>query len=283
MAGPTLQQTTQDARVLLLVEDNPGDAQLVSDLLGEQHRDRFQVVHVPAVSAALRALQTTPVYVILLDLDLPDGRGVEVVKAVRGAAAEVPIVVLTGLADEEVALACIDAGAQDYLPKHEVRAQNLKRAIGYAVSRRREAQLRELQRMLSHYRTMSSAGQSTTVTAALSGTGAVSLRSPATYAAIVRSYFALLEPYLLRECEQVVAPREAMEVIVTRLGDAAGGPRDLLEVHVAALDRALSLYDDPHSRSIVFEARLLAVEMMGLLVDYYRVGHRRRDSQGHSS
>jgi hypothetical protein len=130
---------------------------------------------------------------------------------------------------------------------------------------------------------MTSAGQSTTVTAALSGTGAVSIRSPATYSAIVQSYFGLLEPYLLCEREQVVAPRETMERIITTLGDAAGGPRDLLEVHVAALDRALSLFDDPHSRTIVFEARLLAVEMMGLLVDYYRVGLRRREPQGHSS
>jgi DNA-binding response OmpR family regulator len=283
VTSATLQTATQDTRVLLLVEDNPGDALLVSEMLDEQHRDRFRILHVPAVADALQALQSTPIDVIVLDLALPDGKGVEVVRAVREAAAEVPIVVLTGLEDEDIALACIDAGAQDYLPKNEVRAQNLKRAIGYAVSRMREAQLRELQRTLAHYRSMSSAGQSTTVTAALSGTGAVSLRSPASYSAIVQSYFALLEPYLLRECDQVVAPREAMEVIVTRLGDAAGGPRDLLEVHVAALDRALSLYDDSHSRTIVFEARLLAVEMMGLLVDYYRVGHRRRDPQGLSS
>lgn len=280
MASASIQHGTQGTPVLLLVEDNPGDAQLVSDMLSEQHRDRFQIVHVPAMAAAVQALQSTPVDVIVLDLGLPDGQGVDVVKTMREAAAEVPIVVLTGVEDEDLALACIDAGAQDYLPKSEVRTQNLKRAIGYAVSRMREVQLRELQRTLAHYRSMSSAGHSTTVTAALAGTGAVSLRSPATYEAIVQSYFALLEPYLMRECDQVVAPRRAMEIIVTTLGDAAGGPRDLLEVHVAALDRALSLYDDPHSHTIVFEARLLAVEMMGLLVDYYRVGHRRRDPQG---
>jgi DNA-binding NarL/FixJ family response regulator len=283
MANAAPQQASLDIRVMLLIEDNPGDAQLVSELLEQQPRDRYKIVHVPAISAAVQALQSSPIDVIVLDLDLPDGKGVDVVKAVREAAAEVPIVVLTGLENEEVALACIDAGAQVYMPKSEVRAQNLIRAIGYAVSRRREAQLRELQRTLAHYRSMTPAGQSTTVTAALSGTGAVSIRSPATYSAIVQSYFGLLEPYLLCEREQVVAPRETMERIITTLGDAAGGPRDLLEVHVAALDRALSLYDDSHSRTIVFEARLLAVEMMGLLVDYYRVGLRRREPQGLSS
>jgi DNA-binding response OmpR family regulator len=283
MARTSLQPATQDTRVLLLVEDNPGDAQLVSELLSEQQRERFQIIHVPAVAAAVHTLQSTPIDVIVLDLGLPDGSGVDVVKAMREVAADVPIVVLTGLEDEDVALACIEAGAQDYLPKSEVRAQNLKRAIGYAVSRMREAQMRDLEQTLAYYRSMSSATHSTSVTAALAGSGSVSLRSPAAYSVIVEAYFALLTPFLERKSDQVTAPREAMEIIITTLGDAAGGPRDLLEVHVAALDRALSLFDDPHSRTIVFEARLLALEMMGLLVDYYRVGHRRRNKQGLSS
>lgn len=266
--------------MLLLVEDNPGDAQLVSEMLTCEPKEAFQIIVAPALAKALHVLQTNTVDVILLDLRLPDGTGVDVVRAIRQVAPEVPIVVLTGLDDETLALSCIDAGAQDYLPKRDVRALSLKRAIGYAVSRMREGQLRDLQQTLANYRSLSSAGQSTTVTAALSGSGAVSLRSPDAFKSIVASYFALLEPFLTRQSDQVLAPREAKEIIITALGDAAGGPRDLLEVHVAALDRALSLYDDPHSRTIVFESRLLALEMMGLLVDYYRVGHRRRNPQG---
>lgn len=276
--GPTQQTASRDSRVLLLVEDNPGDAQLVSELLVDQPCERFRVVHVPAVAAAVKALQSTSVDVIVLDLGLPDGSGVDVVKAMRDVAAEVPMVVLTGIDDEDLALACIDAGAQDFLPKSEVRAHNLKRAIGYALSRMRETQLRELQQTLAHYRSLSSAGQGTRVTAALAGSGSVSIRSPATFSNIVQSYFSLLEPFLLRECEQVQAARAAKELIITALGDATGGPRDLLEVHVASLDRALSLYTDARSRTIVFESRLLALEMMGLLVDYYRVGLRRHQS-----
>ncbi len=278
-----LQPLAQRPRVLLLVEDNPGDAELVSQMLEEDLHERFEVIHVPAVSQAVQALQSTAVDVIVLDLGLPDGSGVDVVKAMRQAAAEVPIVVLTGLEDEALALACLDAGAQDYLAKSEVRRQNLKRAIGYAVTRMREAQVRELQQTLAHYRSLSSAGQGTTVTAAMSGSGAVSRRNAAAFENIVQSYYALLEPFLRRETDQVVAPRHAKEIIITSLGDANGGPRDLLEVHVGALDRALSLYDDPHSRTIVFEARLLALEMMGQLVDYYRVGHRRLYPEGQTS
>jgi DNA-binding response OmpR family regulator len=192
----------------------------------------------------------------------------------------IPIVVLTGRDDEDLALACIDAGAQDFLPKSEIHAQNLKRAIGYAATRIREMQLHELQETLGRYRALSSSTMTTSVTADLAGSGAVSMRKPDVFEAAVAAYFGLLEPYLLREADRIRAPRTDMECIITALGDAGAGPRDLVDVHVTALDRALALYDDPHSRTVVFEARLLALEMMGLLVDFYRVGHRRLFARG---
>ncbi|MBP6763596.1 MAG: response regulator [Rubrivivax sp.] len=261
---------------LLLVEDNPGDAQLVGELLTETERDNFEIVHVPLMAAAVQTLRSHPVDVVVLDLRLPDCHGVEAVKAVRSIAAEVPIVVLTGSDDEQLAMACIDAGAQDYLPKNEVRAQNLRRAIGYAITRIRDAQLRDLQQTLAHYRTLSSATHATSITAAMAGTGAVAQRQPQAFGQIVRAYYGLLEPYLVRAADRVDAPAAVKEMLITALGDAGGGPRDLLDVHVAALDQALAVHISSHARSIVFESRLLALEMMGLLVDYYRVGHRRR-------
>lgn len=263
-------------RILLLVEDNPGDAEMVKDLLAEARGDTFMVMQAPRLGDALRTLESNEVDVVVLDLRLPDSEGVDTVKAVRALRGQVPIVVLTGSDDEELALACIDAGAQDYLPKSEVSGHNLKRAIGYSITRLREAQLREMHDTLAAYRAMSSSTQATSVTASLAKSGAISLANPEAFTRIVRAYYALIEPYLLREADRVHAPREVAERIITTIGDHGGGPRDLLDVHIAAIDQALSLFDDPHSRSIVFEARLLALEMMGLLVDYYRVGHRRR-------
>jgi DNA-binding response OmpR family regulator len=263
-------------RILLLVEDNPGDAELVKDLLIESQRETFMVMHAPRLGDALRTLETKEVDVVVLDLGLPDASGVDSVRTVRALRGQVPIVVLTGSDEEDLALACIDAGAQDYLPKSEVNARNLKRAIGYAITRLREAQLREMQAMLVGYRAMSTQTQGTSVTAALAKSGAISVGNPEVFRRVVSDYYALLQPYLNRETDSVKAPRAAAELLITVIGDHGGGPRDLLDVHVASIDEALSKNDDPHSRSIVFEARLLALEMMGLLVDYYRVGHRRR-------
>jgi hypothetical protein len=71
-----------------------------------------------------------------------------------------------------------------------------------------------------------------------------------------------------------------MEQVLTCLGDMDAGPRDLLDVHVAALDQAVDGQSSERARTLVVEGRLLALEMMGLLVDYYRVGLRRRSVEG---
>jgi len=264
-----------DTRVLLLIEDNPGDAQLVNDLLGQPGAESFRIIHATTLRDALAKLSSTPVDVVVLDLRLPDCTGVDTVKTVREAAIDIPIVVLTGSDDESLALGCINAGAQDYLSKTDIRVQNLRRAIGYAITRMRESQLRELQETLEYYRALSSAAQNTVVTAALAGSGAVAMRSPETFNTLVDYYYTLLEPYPQGGTTHEV-PRGLMERVATALGDANGGPRDLLDVHVSALERVIKECSEPHARSIVVEARLLALQMMGLLVDYYRVGQRRR-------
>lgn len=127
---------------ILLVEDNPGDAELIAELLASGPLTRDQIVHVETLAAALARLAAGGADVVLLDLNLPDGQGVECVEAVRRAAGELPIVVLTGTDDDAVALRCIAAGAQDYIAKQTMTGQGLRRAIAYAVTRAAEAEER---------------------------------------------------------------------------------------------------------------------------------------------
>jgi len=124
-------------RAILLVEDNPGDAVYIQDLLTEgSSATPTLVTHVLNLAEAIAVLRRqAPFEVVLLDLRLPDGSGVECVDAVRAKARDVPIVVLTGSDDDELAISCIAAGAQDYLSKHEVRSRTLSRAIDHAVAR----------------------------------------------------------------------------------------------------------------------------------------------------
>ena len=129
---------------LLLVEDNPADADLIHEYLDESPSERYAIVSVTLLEQAVTWLRDTATAdLVLLDLRLPDASGIHTLKAVKEVAGDVPIVVLTGVRDEGLALSCIDAGAQDYLVKEDLRPISLHRSLSYAVSRRREAQARD--------------------------------------------------------------------------------------------------------------------------------------------
>jgi two-component system cell cycle sensor histidine kinase/response regulator CckA len=119
---------------VLLVEDNPADARLVREMLKDSHRP-VELIHAARLRDALEFLRTQGFNAILLDLNLPDSEGMNTFLRARAEALHAPIVVLTGLADEEVAARAVREGAQDYLVKAEVDGPLLYRSIRYAVER----------------------------------------------------------------------------------------------------------------------------------------------------
>jgi PAS domain S-box-containing protein len=119
---------------ILLVEDNPADARLVREMLKDAQRP-VVLTHANRLRDALEQLRTQRFNAILLDLNLPDSEGMNTFLRARAEAAHAPIVVLTGLADEEVAARAVREGAQDYLVKAEVDGPLLYRSIRYAVER----------------------------------------------------------------------------------------------------------------------------------------------------
>jgi len=122
---------------ILLVEDNPGDARLIRETLRDAGSLAFELRHADRLAAALPQLAARDADVVLLDLSLPDAHGLETVTRALAAAPEVPIVVLTGLDDETVAVQAVQAGAQDYLVKGQVEPGMLSRALRYAMERKR--------------------------------------------------------------------------------------------------------------------------------------------------
>ena len=134
---------------ILLVEDNPGDARLLRELLTETGAGRLTLTHVDRLDAAIRCLTQAAFDIILLDLSLPDSQGAETLVRMHEAAQGIPIVLVTGREDEELGLQLIQAGAQDYLVKGQTTAPLLARALKYAVERKRlEEELRKKTRFL---------------------------------------------------------------------------------------------------------------------------------------
>jgi diguanylate cyclase (GGDEF)-like protein/PAS domain S-box-containing protein len=126
----------QSIRSVLLVEDNAGDARLIREMLKEQGSHAIAVTHVQSMRDAQRSLAGQSVDVILLDLGLPDAQGLETVRLGRVAARGIPLVVLSGMDDESLAMQALHEGAQDYLIKGEIGPRELLRAMRYAVERK---------------------------------------------------------------------------------------------------------------------------------------------------
>jgi signal transduction histidine kinase len=122
---------------VLLVEDDENDVQLLRRALLRDRVESVALIRVARVDAAVARLTQGGIDAILLDLTLPDSQGLETVRRVHAAAPGVPIVVLTGVSDSVVGLSAVQAGAQDYLSKHQLDGRLLHRALRYAVERQR--------------------------------------------------------------------------------------------------------------------------------------------------
>jgi PAS domain S-box-containing protein len=120
---------------VLLVEDNPGDSRLLRELLRDMEGPRFDLDIAPRLSSALERLSAASYGIVLLDLALPDGRGIEMLDQLRACRADVPIIVLTDVHEETTAVQALRAGAQDCLAKDHADRHTLLRAVRFAMER----------------------------------------------------------------------------------------------------------------------------------------------------
>jgi PAS domain S-box-containing protein len=131
----TLTPTIDTPIRILLVEDNPLDIRLLREMLKTQEAHKFALTAVGYMREAESHLAADDVDIILLDLGLPDARGMEVVRRAHAAAPRIPLVVLTGCDDELMADQALQEGAQDFLVKGQIETPGLLRSIRYATQR----------------------------------------------------------------------------------------------------------------------------------------------------
>lgn len=126
---------------ILLIEDNEGDAVLLREMLEENALGSFSLEYSGCLTEGIGRLEEGVFDLVLLDLGLPESCGIETFHRIKAACPGMPVIVLTSLDDEIMALSVVTAGAQDYLLKGQTDGTTLRRAIRYAVERKNAEKL----------------------------------------------------------------------------------------------------------------------------------------------
>lgn len=251
---------------ILVVEDDAGDVLLLKEALKHAYSD-FEFWHVRTVMEAYALLQNRRPDVVILDLSLPDGVGVEVVHKMHACAMQIPIVVLTGRDDEAMALICLNAGAQDFLSKSSLKSLALRRAITFALSRQREYKTQDYAPDLTAYQRILSdlALPSTSPDDALFAT--LKINDPDKYAEFLAQFSSLFAQYLNHLILQKAKPRAEMAAFIASLLSAGAAAADLIDLQIATLRADASPDDDAYSGKYL---TLFGLELMTIFADTVR-------------
>ncbi len=237
----------------------------------------FELEHAERLSAGVQRLERGDVDVVLLDLDLPDSRGLDTFTKLRNQAAAVPIVVLTSMDDEDQAAKAVQLGAQDYLIKGQVESELLGRSLRYAIERQRLLrELEETRQREQYERELSSleragASSDSPTTADVFGQAPLGKSSPVPFGELVQWYAGLIDLAVEQRTFKVEHDLHGrVRQLAERLGFLKAVPRDLVEIHSAAIkDRAASL-PDQKAQACREEAQFILLELMGHLCTFYR-------------
>jgi diguanylate cyclase (GGDEF)-like protein len=135
-------------RSVLLIEDNAGDARLIREMLAEEEAVPFALTHADRLSKGIEVLAQKATDLVLLDLSLPDSSGLDTFSKVYAHSPKVPIIVLSGNDDQQLALYAVKSGAQDYLVKGKIDRELLMKAMQYSIERKRYQE--ELERQANY-------------------------------------------------------------------------------------------------------------------------------------
>lgn len=135
-AIPSGQAVNEESLKILIIEDNPGDIIIIREIL-KASGARFVLSNATSLRESIDLIRSNPYDVIILDLGLPDSIGIKTLREFLNFEIIPPVVVMTGLDDEETALASLREGAQDYLVKNRLDSENILRSIKYSIERKK--------------------------------------------------------------------------------------------------------------------------------------------------
>lgn len=269
---------------VLLVEDDIRFAELLQEWLQDANNTSpfngagFRLTHTETLTQALAQLQQAPFAVLLVDLNLPDSRGFDTFLQLATAAAAHPIIVLSGLDDETMAIQAVRHGAQDYLVKDAIDGNLLLRSMHHALERHRLHQelerLRQAQRQAREQDSLArlAGRENSPVAARMLGVQSLKKGYPDVFSGLTTRVGHLLDKLLQMRTHKVSFDVSAeMKSIAAELGFLKCGPRDVVDLYLTVLEAHATPLNQARNEAIHEESRYLAFELMGHLVALYRL------------
>lgn len=260
---------------ILLIEDNPGDVRLVRESLASGLHLEFELTQFDRVGTACDWLKANACDAVLLDLHLPDAVRLEGLERVLSTAPNTPVVVLTCGDNQALIVAALNGGAQDYLVKEQTNAALLIRGIRFAIERQRYQNEMLRQRMRTEreqqYLRQLGASAGTAITGRMFNQGPIREMLPDAFSGFVARYIDVIRRSFESQTHKV---RDNVSEAIRSLGDELGflkaTPRDVIDVHAAAVNLLTDSARHDRTEPLTEEARLIIIELMGYLATFYR-------------
>jgi len=263
---------------VLLIDDDPDDRLIIREDFKEISHKGFSLDCAETLTKGIQSIKAkNDIDVVLLDLNLPDSTGLDTVLKIKKEFSMLPIIVLTGLDDEDFSVSIVQAGAQDYLVKGQVSAALLSHSIRYAIERQsllvelentrqrkqREKEMSSLERL--------SESSNTTLTGKIYGLISLNENAPGLFSEFVGRYCELMNLALEQRAFHMEDKLTAeLQTMGEKLGFVKAGARDVVEIHTLALKKNSKKVPLVKVQAYIEEGHFMLVELMGNLVTYYR-------------
>lgn len=268
---------------VLLIEDNQIQLKLIQALLREDRPGSlaegfsFQLTWAETLSEGLEQLAKNNFNVVLLDLMLPDSRGITTLEQTLKHSPNTPVVVQTGTEEESLVVQALQLGAYGFLPKRNLDRNLLVYGIRLAIERHLQRikleaiQQKQQQQIEFQWLEQLADTTRTNITARLYGTSSLRSSLPEIFREQVENYGKLMDLVLEEQAYKVQHHiSDKLRDQAEKLGVLKAGPRDVVDIHTTSLKEKTQKANLAKAQAYVTEGRLMVLEMMGYLTSYYR-------------
>ena len=258
---------------ILLIDNNPSDIGHIKKLLKNEEKFVYEIKISNNVQDCVSASAKNSHDIILLDLSLPDSTGIDSLKKIQDVKKNVPIVILTDNIDKNLAVKCVQLGAQDYLVKNRMNSDLLIRAIRYAIERNHLLYSLNKNNNSPDNEQYSFRVKNTfsSITAKLYDSVLLKNSAQKQFLELVGKYKQIL---LLSLDEKILKVdhniSEKLEILSENLGNLKANPRDIVDMHKETLNQLKHNQPLKKYLACLEESKIRLIEIMGYLVSFYR-------------